>query len=150
MKRLLCTILVLLLALSTLPTAGHASETESEIVYFEDGTFLRVTIAEYGTRASGTKTATKTYEYSNDSGSVLWKAVLSGTFTYTGTSTTCTASSCSVTVYDSSWYQVSKTVGKSGNTANATLTMGHKLLGVTITKKTVNMTLTCDANGNLS
>lgn len=150
MKRLICLLLSLILTAMVFPLVGYASENETETVYFEDGTYLKITIDAVQSRASGGKTATKTYEYNDSNGNIMWKAVLNGTFTYTGTSATCTASSCTVTVYDSSWYQVSKSVGKSGDTANATLTMGHKLLGVTITKKTVNMTLTCDPNGNLS
>lgn len=41
-------------------------------------------------------------------------------------------------------------MGKSGNTATADLVMGRKFLGITVQKETLNMTLTCDANGNLS
>lgn len=148
MKRILAFILVVTLAFSVFPMAGLAAEVER--IYLEDGSYFLITIVEWDSRASGTKTASKTYTYNSSSGVALWKAVLKGTFVYTGTSSTCTASSCDVTILDSDWYVVSNTAGKSGNSATAELTMGHKLLGITVNKKTANLALTCDENGNLS
>lgn len=58
--------------------------------------------------------------------------------------------SCDVTILSSTWYVVSKSATKGGNTAKATVTMGRKLVGVTIDKETYNITLTCDKNGNVS
>lgn len=54
-----------------------------------------------------------------------------------------------VTVYNSNWYTVSKTTTRSGNTATGVLTMGKKVLGITISQPTYTTTLTCDRNGNL-
>lgn len=143
--------LVLFLCLITANAAAtEASDEQTDIVYFDDGSSLTISIFQSGTRASGTQTGTKHYTYKDQSGEALWLAVIRGTFTYTGTTAVCTNSSCDVTVYDSAWYEVSKTVGRSGATATCELTMGKKLLGITVSKKNVSMTLTCDANGNLS
>ena len=101
-------------------------------------------------RVSGTTSGSKESIYYSNDGTAQWKAVLTGTFTYTGTSATCTTSSCNITIYSSSWYTISKTVGKNGNSATSSVTMGNKLMGVTVTKITKHITLTCDANGNLS
>ena len=83
-------------------------------------------------------------------GTAQWKATLSGSFTYTGSSATCTSSSVDVTVYDSSWYTISKSSNKSGSKATASVTMGEKLAGVTVTKVPISLAMTCDKNGNLS
>ena len=96
------------------------------------------------------KTGTRVITSKNADGTTDWKAVLSGTFTYNGTTATCTASSVSVTVYADNWYEVSKTAGKSGASATGSVTMGRKILGITIAKETYDMTLTCSPTGTLS
>lgn len=151
MKRFLYVLLVSVMV-SIFPLNAFAAESEEvqNITYFEDGSYLVETIETVQTRASGTKTGSKAHSFYNDENTMLWRAVLTGTFTYTGSSSTCTASNCSVTIYDSSWYTVSKSATKSGNTANAAVTMGEKLLGVTVRKVSTNIAISCDANGNLS
>lgn len=79
-----------------------------------------------------------------------WKITLTGSFTYTGTGSTCTASSCNVTIYNSVWSVASKSATKSGNTAYCSARMVKKYLGATILEKPCNFTLTCDKNGNVS
>lgn len=150
MKRLCCLMFTLLLLLPVLIVTSSASETSLDVVHFEDGSYLTIQLIESNMRAGGTKTANKTYTYTENDGTVAWKAVLNGSFSYTGSSAVCTSSICSVTIYDTAWYQVSKTTSKNGATATAELTMGYKLLGITMKKVPVNMTLTCDPNGNLS
>ena len=149
MRRIISVILVLIFV-PRISVSALANENEVERVYFEDGSYLEITIQSVESRASGTKSAGKTYSFTNSNGVEEWKAVLRATFTYTGSSATCIASSCDVTITDTAWYEVSKVVNKSGATATCDLTMGRKLLGITIEKKTINMTFTCDANGNLS
>ena len=153
MKKRFAVLFFVILIVAMLPTnalaAGMQSQEEN-IIYFEDGSYIVVTLSEIETRASGTKTGQKTYNYLDGNGEVSWKAVITGTFTYTGSSATCTSSICDVTVYDTAWYVVSRTTGKSGNTATAEVTMGRKYLGITVTKKTLSLKITCDANGNLS
>lgn len=149
MKCVVSFCLLLVLIVGIFPVYASAAECSEQVVYFEDGSYLTITLEEYGSRASGTKSGSKKYAYTYD-GATAWQAVLSGTFTYTGLSATCTSSSCSVTISDSAWYTISKSAGKSGNSATATVTMGRKVTGVTVDKYTANITLSCDANGNLS
>ena len=132
MKRSACSILAMLLLVSALSMNCYAIDDKSEIyntIHFDDGSYLTECIYITQTRSSGT---------------------VSGTFSYTGSSATCTASSCDVTIYDSAWYIVSKSASKSGNKATASVTMGYKALGVTVNKVPISMSLSCDANGNLS
>lgn len=152
MKRGLSFIIALLMVTSVLPLCGIATDIGDTrvVVNFEDGSYLVETIETIDSRASGTKSGSKIHSYYAADGSLEWKATLSGTFTYTGNSATCTSSSCSVSISNSEWYTISKSASKSGSSANASVTMGKKLLGVTVAQVPITITLTCDANGNLS
>lgn len=119
-------------------------------IYLEDGSYITVTLSCKDSRATSSKTASRTYTYYNSNDVEQWRAVLTGSFTYTGSTSSCTSSSCNVTITNTNWYVVSKTASKSGSSATADLTMGKKLLGITVSKKSISMKLTCDANGNLS
>lgn len=104
----------------------------------------------FHSRASNSISASKSYTYRDGKNVIQWKAVLTGSFTYNGSKVTCTSSSIDVTIYDSEWYVVVKSAGKSENIARGSVTIGKKLLGVTVSQHPVSLTLTCDANGNLS
>ena len=148
MKRFLTFILVISLVFSLPLFASATQNTNEDIIYMDDGSYIIVTIDSMDTRASGSKTGSKSYNFYSSNDELEWKAVLSGTFTYNGTSATCTSSSCNITVYQNNWYEISKTATRSGNTA--TFTMGRKVLGITVSKKDYSLTLSCDANGILS
>lgn len=152
MKRIICVVLsvALLISVVALPCFATGTEESVNITYFEDGSYLVERVVDSQSRVSGTKSGAKEATYYGSSGTAAWKAVLYGTFSYTGSSSTCTASSISVTIYDSSWYTISKSAGKSGNTASGSVTMGYKTLGVTVNEVSKNLSLKCDANGNLS
>lgn len=149
MKRTFSILLAAILMVSVFPVAGSAAE-RMETIYYDDGSYMTIEVMYSPTRATWSVTGNKQYTYYNSSSVSQWKAVLTGTFTYTGSSSSCTASSVNVTIYDSSWYVISKSASKNGNTATGTATIGEKVSGVTITRVPVNLTLSCDANGNLS
>lgn len=148
MKRVVSTALTVILIFCILPLSVFA--TENEIIYLDDGSYIIVEMICYNTRASGSISGAKQYTHYSNGGESNWKAVLNGSFTYTGSGATCTSSSMDVTIYDSSWYTISKNAGKSGNKAIGSATIGEKALGVTVTRVPVSLTLSCDANGNLS
>ena len=150
MKRVVSVLLAIYLLVIALPIGGHAAEEKEEIIYFDDGSYLVIEINRSQERATWRVTGNKRYTYYGSDGTSLWYAVLTGNFDYTGTSSSCTSSSVSVTVQDSAWYVISKSASKSGNTATGSATVGEKVLGVTVTRVPVSLTLTCDANGNLS
>lgn len=150
MKRLL-TLLVTICLLFSLPFhSSAASDTDKNIIYLNDGYYIIVTTESIDTRATNTKSGSRSFDCYNSNNELEWKAVLSGTFTYNGTSATCTASSCNTTIYNTNWYEISNTASKSGSTASATVTMGRKFLGITIEKETHTISLSCDKNGVLS
>ena len=150
MKRLLSSLLILTMLLCVFPVQGSAVEKKLETVYFDDGSYMTVEIITRGTRASGSTSGSKPYTYYDSTGSAQWKATISGSFTYNGSSATCTSSSVDVTIYDSAWYTISKSASKSGNTASASVTMVEKRGGVTVNRVPVSLSLSCDRNGNLS
>lgn len=149
MKHRIKMIVLFALIISLLPANVSATEHSDDIVYLRDGRYITIEISSIETRATQTRTATKTYTCSND-GIEEWRAVLTGTFVFNGTTSTCTYSNCTVTIADDAWYEISKNIGRSGNSATTDLTMGRKFLGITIQKETINMILTCDVNGNLT
>lgn len=153
MKRVVSCILLVALMLCVLPMqcyAAEVSEKNGNITYFADGSYAVETLEVRDLRASGTKNGSRSYTYYSSSGTALWKATLTAKFSYTGSSATCTSASCSVSVYDSDWYTISKSADRSGNTGTASVTMGQKLLGVTVNEVDAYLEITCDANGNLS
>ena len=153
-KRIAVLLLTVIMVLLLLPANAYAASDllETQVVKvqrFTDGSYLVITMQTIETYASGTKTGTDTYTYYSASNEISWKAVLTGTFTYNGTTATCTSSSCNVTVYNNNWYVISKSVSKNANAAIGTVTMGYKFLGVTVKRDTYDLSLSCDPNGNL-
>lgn len=152
MKRLFSLVCAVLIALTifTTPVSAYSENALSSIEYYSDGSYCIIEVLEDYSRAAGTKNGTKNYSYYSSDNELLWVVSLTGSFTYTGTTSTCTASNVSVTIYNSSWYAASRESSKSGNVASGTATVSRKVLGITVETKIVNLTLTCDANGNLS
>ena len=150
MKRILSILLTLTIAMCVFPMYANATGKEDNVLSFDDGSYMTVEVITNGLRASGTVTGNKINTFYDSEGNTKWKAVLTGSFTYTGSSATCTTASVDVTIYDSNWYVISKSASKSGNTASASVTMGRKAAGVTLSKVNADLSLSCDANGNLS
>ena len=153
MKRILSFFLAmtfLLSAVSAVQATSEIGQTDIQVVHTEDGGYLIIEL--YGssnmTRAAITKT--KSYTRYDENDVMLWKASITGSFTYDGRTASCTSSSCSVTIYDNHWYTISKTAWTDENYAKATVEMGRKLLGVTVHRETYDLSILCDRNGNLS
>ena len=147
MKKFLSYVLAMMLVFCILPMTANAAE-EVEKNYLPDGSYYTVQLNLAQTRAS--TSGNKTYTYYNSAGEEGFQVVLSGSFNYTGSSATCTSSSVDVSISDSAWYVISRSSGKSGNKATASVTMGERVAGATVMKVPVNLTLSCDANGKLS
>lgn len=151
MKKILGLAIALCVLFMLLPIEGRAAQLDNaEVTYFADGSYMIDTVEALSARTSGSVTGNRTRTYYSNDGKQSWKVVLTGAFSYTGSSSKCTSSSCNVTIYDSAWSYSSKNAGKSGNTATASVTMEQRILGVVRNKVPVSLTLSCDANGNLS
>lgn len=146
-------ITAVLLAVLLIPVYSLAypttTKTES-VIHMDGGYYITVELSEVTERATNTKSGNKAYVFRNSSGEEQWRATIYGTWTYNGTSATCTSSRCTTSVTNNSWYEVSKSAAKSDASATAEVTMGYKFLGITTKKESLSLRLTCDANGNLS
>lgn len=138
------------------PTITYASTQmqvlSKEVTYLDDGTYFETIIYENdgpSTRASKTKTGTKKTTYSAD-GKDLWYVSVTGTFSYTGSSSKCTSAKVKAESYNQYWKISNKSSSYSGNTATGKATA--KLYYGPLPAATVNesVVLHCDSNGNLS
>lgn len=154
MKRTLIITLVLTLILGAifcLPAnaAQTVEKTETTIQYLDNGDYIETVITYYETNSRvATKSGSKTSTY-NSGGEDKWSVTVNGTFTYNGTTSSCTSSSRSTSVYASNWSIKSSTASKSGNCASATATATHKILLVS-SDYTLTVNLYCSPYGILS
>ena len=116
--------------------------TKKEIIQLDNGYYLETIIEETPTtRASNQKTAKKTGNYKNAQGTTMFSVTVTGTFTYTGSSSTCTKSIASATSKNANWKISSKSASKSGN---------RYVDGTAVETQNCTVTLTCSSNGSLS
>ena len=121
------------------------------VVFHEDGsrdetvTILRVTESERSS-CVGDKEK-KHYSSTNE---LVWRVRLVGTFSYNGTTSSCTEAHTEIYFYKSGWSVVSENTTHSGNTASTSVILGKNVLGVTMPGAYVNLSLSCDKDGNLS
>ena len=146
MKRVVSVLMLVFFLFSALPMAGAAEAVSEERIELGDGYYLIAETFQSGARASKSVSGSKPYTCYDSAGTALWKVTLYGTFTYTGSSATCTASSISTTIYDSSWSTGSRSASKSGNKATGSATMKKS----TVKSVPVSLSLSCSASGSLS
>lgn len=133
-----------------------ATETETYTEYYDDGSYTVVTITETpvinGARAaSKTKSGTKTSKYYDSADKLQWTATVDGTFTYNGSSATCTSSTVYHEILSSKWKCHSETASKSGNTARGDFEFYlYTLALIHINTREAHPVLTCSASGVLS
>ena len=160
MKKILAMLCMTVLMVSV-PAAVLAETQEDEGVvvsetteYQEDGSYIEIVVRELPavTRATTSKSGSKTYTAKDSDGNALWSFTEKGTFSVnTGVSATCTASSCSTSIKQSDWTVAEKASKKSGNQAIGTGTFKKKLLGlITTDTRDCKVGLACDKNGKLS
>lgn len=149
MKKLTSWVLLATLLFMLLPISTSASETNT-VIYLDNGSYIIVTCECDNSRIAGVKNGKKTHNYYNANGDLQWTVILSGTFSYNGSVSVCTAASCDVSIYNSDWYVVSKNAELGGISAQGYAAMGRRYQGVTVETRNVSLTITCDANGNLS
>lgn len=139
---IVCSILFLSLPVSAL-------EQKKEIIQLDNGYYLETIIEETPTtRASNQKTARKIGNYKNSQGKVVF--TVTGTFTYTGSSSTCTKSVAEASSKNANWKISSKSASKSGNKATAKATAKRYVDGTAVETRSCSVTLTCSSNGSLS
>ena len=143
---------ILLFTLCINVTATDRS-SNTYIEYFNDGSYITTTISEVSSisvYSSNSKSGTKTTTYTGSDGDVKWEATLRGTFTYNGTSATCTSSSITHSSKDSNWKITSATASKTNNKAIGDITAKQYAFGIPMDTVNITIILTCSANGTLS
>lgn len=155
-KRITAYICLLLTLVGTLlvpvsAAKATAPETQAETIYLENGDYIIVELEQTtATRQTAYTSGTKNYTYYNASNEAEWQIQLNGSFSYTGETAKCTGASCTVNIYNSNWYVISKSAAPSYNSAVATVEMGKKLLGIKVFSDTYTVKLTCDKYGKLT
>ena len=155
MKRFLILVLTLTMIISNSTISATANNIHStEIIYVNEDIYIEVTITEepisstYAT--TQTKSASKTHTIKNTNGDTIATFKLNATFSYNGSTSSCTSVSHSTTISDDSWKFTETSSSKSGNKATGSFTIKDYLLFVNVQTISKTITLTCDANGNLS
>lgn len=152
MKRLLTLSLVTILLFSAVfcmsVSAQTIIKTEQNIEHLDNGDYIETTITYYETNSrAATRSGSKTSSYKNSLGDVLWSVTVYGTFTYNGTTSTCTSASHSTTAPGTYWSIKSVSSRKSGYSAIADATATY---APTSTDYSMNVTLFCSPYGILS
>ncbi len=143
----------MLIGCCSMPVYAKENETTSDTIieYFDDGSYAIITITEYeNISKASSKTASKTYTHKSSNDETLWTYTITGTFSYTGSSSTCTSVTDSYTISNDYWHMDSHSCSRSGNSAYGTVTMKRKFLGITTDTISRNLTLSCSATGVLS
>ncbi len=146
--------LLTLIICITVPLSVFAQstvKTDTQIQYFDDGSYIVTeTTQNIAPFSSGTNSLTRTSVYFNSDDEALWTVSLTGRFTYTGSSATCTSATTSYKIYDNAWKVTEATPSKSGRTASAYFVVKKYWIGIITKTVPVQIVLTCDNNGNIS
>ena len=154
MKKYVFTLLIGALLLMARPHPIFASETpiqQTTTVCYSDDLIVETALTIYGSnmqaRATQSKSASKEVVIKNSVGNKLAVFTLYGTFTYSGSSATCTASSKSTSILDNTWHFTSSRAWMSTNHALGSYTLNCSATGQSISD---NVTLTCSPTGVIS
>lgn len=135
-------------------TPTTPSTSTSEIIYQDEDIIIECALTTSNSTSgiqtystSKEKKHSKTLTIKNSSGTVLATYKLTGTFTYNGSSASCTKSSYSTSIKNSKWSFTSKTASKSSNKATGSYTLKNSSTGKSYSG---SVTITCSKNGTIS
>jgi len=152
MKKILALTLLLTLLCCTvfcLP-AGATSTTKVTVEKLDNGDYIETIITYYETNdRAATRSGSKTNNYKNGDGETLWSITVNGTFTYNGTTSSCTSVSRSASAYADNWSIKSSSCSRSGNCASASAVATYKTLLIS-RDYTMTVDLYCSPYGILS
>ena len=95
-------------------------------------------------------TISKYVDYYDSDDTLLWRVYLTASFTCSKQQATCTSASVNSVVYDGDWSVVSSSAEKAGNSATGCFTIQRNKPGEPQTTIERTITLTCDADGNVT
>lgn len=152
MKRVLSIVLALALLICAVPVHANAAEVSDGspvVTTYDDGSYTVTEIIDGNARATTGTKCKQTTKYNSDD-EVEWIFRLYAVFSYDGTTSSCTMAYTTLVIQSDIWYEISRESSYSGATAYGSATLGKTLLGITISKPTYSLTLSCDKDGNLS
>ena len=118
--------------------------------YYDNGYYAEIAVnINYVDAVNSIISGYKTYYYYDSSNQILWSYTLYGTFSYNGSTATCTNTDDSYNINNSNWHNDSHGHYGSGNTAYGSVTMKKKVLGITVDTVTKNVSLSCSPDGTL-
>lgn len=151
---LILTIIILLFSTISVFAEGEDSIISQTTEYFEDGsyiiTILTIEDENTTTRATSTKSGSKTITIYNSYDEKLVVLKLTATFNYTGSSATCTSAVSTYTLYNSNYKVTSSSGITSGNKGIGNFTVKKYFVGVPIKTMEHTITITCSNTGVLS
>lgn len=136
---------------TSLAAEDSIESTTIETVY-QNGDYIEIiTKQSPHSLKSSTTTGSKTKNYKDKNGKIIWSFTVRGTFSYNGKTATCTSSSITAYSNDSNWRLSNKKATKSGSVAIASITAKkYTLLGICISTLNESATLKCSPSGKLS
>lgn len=149
---LLLTIILTLCSVLCVPVSATELKAKSEITIerLENGDYIETIIIYDNTNSkAATKSGSKTKNYKNSAGAIMWSVTVNGTFTYNGTTSSCTKASHSTTAPGSAWTIKSASSTKSGYSAIANATATYTTQ-TTSQDYSMSVTLYCSPYGILS
>ena len=146
----LLTIIAVLLCLLPQSVSAETTENSTIVIPTEDGGYLTITTTVYESRTTNSKSGTRSATYTNADGLVCWIFVLGGTFSYNGSTATCTNTYDKVSIYDEDFHEISSSSWASGNKAYGSAEIVLKSLGITLNTWTPSLTLTCSPTGTIT
>ena len=163
-KKILIMIFIFSISLNTTLRANANTYDESKnvlivsstIEYCDDDGYIISTIGETNSNitllsSTYTKTGYKDVIKYNSKDEILWVYTLSATYNVnSGVSSNCISSSYSTTINNNDWKFSDGNPYFNSNTAYGEGLFKNKFLFVTTQKITIDISLTCDAYGNLS
>lgn len=150
LKRI-CAVLLTALLCVCVSIPAFAADENSRVVsrtveQYDNGACAVITVYDNTTARGGTKNGRKDFDY-YESGSLAWTFTVYGSFSYNGSSATCTAASATCDIRDSGWKLTSNEAYPSGSAAIAKGVMQKKSTGKRVYP---TVTLTCTPNGVLA
>lgn len=145
--------------LSFAPVYAYAStditlKSKPIIEYLEDGSYFESIIYESNPSVqlfatTKTKNGQKTVTHYSSSGIKQWSITVNGTFSYNGSTSSCTAVSGTKSIYNSNWKISITSISKSGNCASTTANGKYYLGGNLVNNITKTASLRCKPDGTL-
>lgn len=150
MKKIILFLSLFCMLNMPLQVKAYDCENNSQIEYFEDGSYIETIITISNNYSRSQKTVSKIAKYNSSTGVQQWYVTVTGTFTYGNGSAKCTSSSVKSGVYNNKWSILNKSSSKSGATAIASATAKHSYDNTGFETKKLTVKLTCSSTGKLS